>query len=179
MSHDPYRPKGTANRVYVAAPPDPTNEVPGNEDEAIAWMLAGESGDRAELARRVDLAESVEATRAGRSRSRVVDEIARLRAVITDAEAEWPEPRTDADDTPPAPSAPEVFNEATEPDQDGTGPAADEVPQTAGDVVAWIRAGENAAEQRRRSALAMAVEVERPDGIRATIRAEADKHTPS
>lgn len=173
MSHDPYAPPGRrhARRAIVPPPPDPAHQVPGNEDEALAWMLAGDRGDRAELARRVDLAEAIETSRPGRMRARIMDEVVRLRGVITDDTAEWPEPvdpnapTTPAD--PPVPDAPE----APAPE-----PAEDTVPETAADVVAWIRDAADSTTAGQRAAQAWAVEVTRADGIRSTVRAECDKH---
>lgn len=203
-AHDPFAPKTLVgpHRVYPDAPKDPGTEVPGHPDEMLKW-LDEPGADLAERARRVDLAEEVEMGRAGRVRAEVLDALAWHRAVIEGDEPDdpdgpppgWPgDGSTVTEGTGVPAEGIEITDgeEATltqaegEPgaviiDETTGAPTATEytdadVPSTAAAVIAWVRAAADEVDAGLRAVVAWRVEVAREGDVRATVKAELDKH---
>jgi hypothetical protein len=170
----------------------------------MAWLR--EPGADLDLrAQRADLAEEVEMGRPGRMRDLVLDAIRWNRAVIigelADGDASWVNFDKTVTDAPPNPAvvdeatvAPDgtVVDEATvgpvpglagtsdgEGDPETADPGsytATDVPKNAADVVAWIQGAADETDAAARSQAAWLVEIDRSQGVRATVRTEIDKH---
>lgn len=202
-AHDPYAPGVRhARRVTVPAPPDPTDEVPGHEDEAIHWLLDAIGLDTdatngpdewAELVRRTDLVELAEFGRPGHMRPRIIAVVQAARAAHGATEPGQLGQETgeaavavlaaipDSIDGNPGPvdgtePVPENDAEGNATAQEAQDKADGVVPEKAAEVVAWIQAAPNTENAGRRAQRAWEAEVDRTGGIRATVQAEIDKH---